>query len=285
MWCILLCTAGAVFAQESDSAEVAEWDITALGKLNASQATYRAWTEGGISSLASTAQVSLDMKRQSNEWHQAYEMRSSFGVIKQDTLNVRKAEDLIRIKGQISYSGDGRFRVISPTVAFGIRTQFAPGFSYDKNPLNNGWPLPVKVSDFFSPATFTQSLGFSYRTSWGFDQRLGVAAKEMVVLIDYLRPLYGLTPDQAIRYQLGIESHTQLDYEVVRNVRYKSSIGLFAAFNQENLPDMLWENTIVMKVNSWLSTDIEVVMLYDRDISKSLQLKEVFSIGLSIVFI
>lgn len=272
-------------AQEADTLALPQWTIDLAGKLGGSQAGYRNWTEGGINSLAANAQLTGNFERLSPEWRQTYESRFAIGIVRQDTLDVRKAEDVLRLKSQVSYRGDGGVKRFSPTVAAGLRTQFAPGLSYDKNPFDEGGTLPVKVSDTFSPATLTQSMGLAYTSDWGFGQRLGIGAKETVVLIERLRTLYGLERSEAVRFQLGVESHTEVDREVFQNVRLKSSLGLFAAFNQEELPDMLWENTVVMQVNRWLSADLEVVALFDRDISDDLQLKEVFSIALSVVFI
>lgn len=280
-----LAVATSVAAQDADTTTYPLWDIDLTSQLRGSQAGYQNWTEGGINSLAAATQLNSAFKRTSANWLQNYETRFAIGIVKQDTLSVRKAEDIIRLKGQISYSGENGFQVLSPTVAIGIRTQFAPGFSYDKNPFGDDRPPPVKVSDFFSPATFTQSLGLGYNTDVGFTQRVGVAAKETVVLIERLRTLYGHDASQAVRFQLGLESQTEVDREVFKNVRVKSSLGLFAAFNQEELPDLLWENQVIMQVNSWLSANLEVVTLYDRDISDAVQIKEMFSLGISIDFI
>src|SRR5690606_10653026 len=119
----------------------------------------------------------------------------------------------------------------------------------------------------------------------GLRQRLGVAMKETVVLIERFRTLYGVNPADPIRFQVGIESLTEFDKEVLENVLLKSSLGLFAAFNQEDLPDILWENVIVVKVNSWLSADLEFVTLFDRDLSDRIQLRAAVSIGFSFVII
>ena len=76
-----------------------------------------------------------------------------------------------------------------------------------------------------------------------------------------------------------MESRTEVDREVFENVRLRSSLNLFASFNQTftetRLPDVLWENLITMEVNAWLGVDFEFVTLYDRDLSQRLQLKEV----------
>lgn len=268
-----------------DTVDPSTWEADLGATLRASQASYNNWTEGGVSTLASTALISGKAVRTTRDWTQTFETRLGIGIVKQDTLNLRKAEDVVRLTATIKYRGSGLFRRFNPTAATGIRTQFAPGFNYETNPFNDGRDPPVKVSDLFSPATFTQSLGLTYSSDWGFRQRLGIALKETVVLIEKLRMLYGVNSSDPVRFQLGVESFTEVDKEVVENVLLKSSLGLFAAFNQEELPDMLWENVLVMKVNKWLSADLEFVALFDRDLSDRIQLKEAVSIGFSFVII
>lgn len=286
---ILTGTAGAqdadTVAEEADIVSYPIWERDLAASLRGSQAGHRNWTEGGVNTLAAATQVTGDFVRRSESWRQTYESRLGIGVVRQDTLAVRKAEDVLRLKSEMSYVGNGIFGRFNPTVAAGLRTQFAPGFNYDKNPFGDDRPPPVKVSDFFSPATFTQSVGLAYTSEFTFRQRIGVAAKETVVQIPRLRTLYGQVRSEAVRFQLGVESHTEVDREVFTNVQIKSTLGLFAAFNQEELPDLLWENEIIMSINDWLSTNVEIVALYDRDISNALQLKEVFSIGISIAIL
>jgi hypothetical protein len=40
-----------------------------------------------------------------------------------------------------------------------------------------------------------------------------------------------------------------------------------------------------MKVNDWLNVSFEAVTLYDQDISKEVQLKEVLSLGVSLILL
>lgn len=271
---------GAAAAQDADTVSYPQWEQDLVLMLSGSQAGFQNWTEGGINALAAKTQMDGRFTRTSENWRQSYETRLGFGILKQDTL-LRKAEDVLRMKGQIRYGGESVLDRFNPTVAAELRTQFAPGFNYDKNPFEDGRPPPVKVSDFFAPATFTQSLGLSYDSDVGFAQRMGIAAKETVVLIERFRSLYGQERSEAIRFQLGIESKTELDREVFTNVQVKSSLGLFAAFNQDELPDILWENAVILRVNDWLNANVEAVALYDRDISGAVQFKEIFSIGIS----
>ena len=292
---LCLCLAAPALAQDdldSEDLPVGAWQMDLVSKLAASQAQYSNWTEGGLNTLAFTSTIAGKAQREMPSWQEVHELRLSFGLVKQDTLDFRKAEDLIRLATQLQYRGDGFFQTFNPTVAAVLRTQFAPGFDYD--PTASDFPsladqiVPgerLKVSDFFSPAQLTQTLGLTYDPNEWFTQRFGVAARETVVMIERLRPVYGSELDEAVRWELGLESHSEVDRELGENISLQSRLSLFAAFNNPNLPDALWENVLAMKVNNWLTTDLEVVVLYDRDLSDRPQLKEVLSLGITFILI
>ncbi len=287
----LVVNAPAAFAQQEPSENEKKSSTDLVAKVSASQAGYQNWTKGGVNTLAVATTLEGKTSYVHDGWEQKHEMKLAFGLVKQDTLDFRKADDVIQVNSSLQYMGDGFFKYFNPTAASQIRTQFAPGFNYKNNPFAKipqhplgGLKVPVKVSDLFSPATFTQSLGLTYDPAAWITQRIGIGAKETVVLIDRFRELYG-NDDNAVQFELGVESRTQFDKEVLENVQVKSSLGLFTAFNKTDLPDLLWENSVIMKVNSWLGVNFQLEALYDRDLSKRMQLKEVFSLGVSIVII
>jgi hypothetical protein len=257
------------------------WNVDLAGKLSGSQAAYRNWQEGGLNTLSITSTLDGRLEYESDRWVQAYDMRLSLGIVQQDTLAVRKAEDLIRLAGALSYIGDGFFRVFNPTIALGMRTQFAAGFNYDKDPFGAGRPPPVKTSDLFAPATLTQSLGLTYDAGSWFSERFSAASKETVVLIERLRPLYDVDPTRNVRYEVGVESVTTVNREVAPNVQLQSTLTLFKAVVQPSPVDVIWESLVNMRVNSWLNVGLEYVMLYDTNRSQAVQIKEVLSVGVS----
>ncbi len=272
-------------AQQAPADTAAAWKTSLIGKLSASQAGYENWAEGGVNTLAFTVSLGGKASRATGRWKQTYQGRLAFGQIKQDTLAFRKADDVIRLAAAWQYAGKGFFKTFNPTLGAEVRTQFAPGFNFDKDPLERGRTPPVKVSAFLSPGTFNQSLGLTYTPVEWFTQRVGFGAKETLVLIERFRPLYGLDPDRSVRFEAGLEARTEIDKEILENVTFKSTLGLFAAFNKPDLPDALWENLIVMQVNEYLSVNFEFVTLFDRDISERAQFKEVLSLGVSLTLL
>ena len=276
-----MCASSPVFAQTPAKPDSSLWKPEAIGKLAGSQAGFQNWAEGGVNTFAFSVGIDGKAERQKSGWHQKSTAKLSFGLVKQDTLDFRKAEDLIRLSATFNYSGEGFLNNLRPTVAVMARTQFAPGFNFEKNPLGDGRRPPIKVSDFMSPGTFTQSIGMTYQAKPWISQRLGIGGKETVVLIEQLRPLYKVEPDKTVRLEIGMEAITDFDKEIFKNVFYKSTLGLFAAFNKPESPDLIWENTVNMKVNSWLHVNLDWAVLYDTDVSNAAQFKEVFSVGIS----
>lgn len=257
------------------------WSVDLAGKLSGSQAAYRNWQEGGLNTLALTSTLDGRLEYETDHWVQAYNMRWSFGIIQQDTLAVRKAEDLIRMEGALRYIGSGFFRIFNPTIALGLRTQFAAGFNYNKDPFGEGRPLPVKTSDLFSPATLTQSLGLTFDSGNWFSQRLSAASKETVVLIDRLRPLYDVDPTRSVLYEIGAETVTTVNREIFTDVQVQSTLTLFKAIVEPEPVDVIWETLITMRVNSWLNVSFEWVNIYDANRIEAVQVKEVLSVGIS----
>lgn len=262
------------------------WRHALTGQLSFSQAAYRHWQEGGLDALALTAGTKGRFQRLLGAFQQTHDARLAFGVVRQDTIDVRKAVDVIRYAFDLQYTGTGAFR---PTFATEIRTQFAAGFDYDPEPED--YPSLVvapgerlKVSDFFAPAVWTQSLGVTFDPDRWYSLRFGLGTKETFVLIERLRPVHGNAPDEAVRLQAGLEALAEAERELFENVLWQSRLGLFQAFNQLDTaaPDLVFENLLQLKVNDWLSTNLEVVALYDKDTIDEVQLKEVLSVGVAI---
>ena len=270
----------------SDTAD-AEWDRVLAGKFSASQAAYKDWQEGGLNSLSFSISLDGGAEKKGEMWAQAHTMRLALGFLDQEGREIRKSEDLIRLHSDLQFQGNGFFKQFNPTLAGDLRTQFASGFNYSNNPYPDGHPrdgedTPVQTSAFFSPGTITESLGLTYEPTESLSLLLGVASKQTIVLERDFRVLYGLDRSKTVRTEAGGQFSSNLDYDITENIRYRSQLNAFFALDQlNNPPDVIWENVLNLQVNSWLSTDLEYVAIYDEDTSKVIQMKEVISVGVT----
>jgi hypothetical protein len=261
------------------------WSVGATGRLSASQAAYRNWTEGGLNTLALTTALQGEATRKTETWQQTHKAQFTLGFIQQDTLAIRKADDRLLLSSTLQYRDAGFFQTFNPTLAVSLRTQFLGGHNYDENPFEDQRETPVEVSDLFSPATVAQSIGLTYEPKPWATQRLSLGAKQVLVTEPRLRTLYGLSPNDGLRYDAGLESTTEVDRRFFEDVRVQSSLQLFAAFNREGLPDMRWENLVSLEFNDWLSLDFELAALYNRDVTQALQVREAVSLGASVTML
>lgn len=269
------------------------WTYDATARLNISQAAYKDWQEGGgVNTLAVTAATGGVAREKRGDWTQTHELRLALGILDQEDQALRKAEDQIRYQSNVRYEGNGFFRIFNPTFAVQMRTQFASGFDYENNPFEGevddptdprrDQEPPVETSSFFAPAFITESLGLTYEPVDQLTLRLGAASKQTVVVEENFRELYGVDPNSLARVEAGTEFAASLNTRLTENIRYRSDLNAFLAFNQlEEPPDVLWENTISLTVNNWLTTDLEFTALYDETITDTIQLKETISVGLS----
>ena len=279
--------------EKADSTHGFQYELS--GRFSGTQAAYRAWQEGGLSTLSFASTVDGAAEREKDRWWQRHELRLSFGLITSEADEadepIRKTEDQIQAKSRSLYTGTGFFRHFKPTLSARFRTQFANGFDYSENPYPTGHPFadreaPVITSAFFAPAVFVETMGLTYAPKDWYSLSLGAASKQTVIRRRNLRVLYGVAPNKSARVEVGAELGATVDRQIAKNVHYESSATVFLSVGQiEEPPDARWENYITMNVNSWLTTNLEFTALFDQNISDAIQLKEVLSVGVNVDFI
>lgn len=282
-----LLLAAPAFAQPADTLVAADgWRSSLVAQVAGNQASYANWQEGGVDALSVGASADGAFDRVVGRVLLRQEGVFKFALLKQDTLDLRKADDLIRYAIQADLRNEGD---VHPSARFTARSQVASGFDYGPDPAD--YPTltivpgeALQVSAFAAPAQLTQSLGVVWAPGGGFTARTGLGLKETIVGIERLRPVYGNALDQAVRVQAGLDGELRLEREVMENVLFKSRLTSFQAFNQigDAAPDLLFENTLALKVNSLLNVTLDAAQVYDRDISADLQRRQSLAVGLAV---
>ncbi len=268
---LLMCAAPC--AAQSDST----WTTEAHGRVSFNQVGFYRWHDGGISSLALGAGVSGEAQKTATAAQHQHEVRLAFGVVRQNSIDLRKSEDIIHLRSSFKFSRVPIFGQLDPAVTLELRSQFADGFRYNEKKSD---VETLRISGFLSPAILTQSMGLNYQANSWLDLRLGVAAKQTIVTIRALRERYKVSPDALLRWQVGASGLVIVERTVFTNVHLKSTLTLFAAFNQPS-PDTIWETLVTMKVNSWLQVNAEYTALFDKDLSPYIQRKQALTVGVS----
>jgi hypothetical protein len=175
-----------------------------------------------------------------------------------------------------------------------LRTQFDRGFeSAERDSV---------ISRFFSPAYLFASTGIEWRYDDNFYIDFSpVTGKFTFVTDSALNSIgaYGVDEGESARAELGIFLKAYFKRDLIKNVNFESKLDLFTNYI-ENFGDIdvNWENRFVLTVNKYLSANLFMHLIYDKDIRFELfdntgevvgdedrvQFKQVFGIALNLKF-
>jgi hypothetical protein len=211
------------------------------------------------------------------------------GYIGTQGADARKTDDKIELNSKY---GRQAYKKFSYAAQMNFKTQMLEGID-----VANG----LVLSDFMAPAYLNLSLGMDYKP----DDRLSVfysplSGRIIFVMNDSLSDIgaYGVKKGQKIRPELGSYFVVQSKYELVTNIFYQSKLDMFWNYTPENADkdlfniDVMWDNSLMFKVNSILSFIITANIIYDHDIYSIdedgkkhwLQLKQTLGAGITIKY-
>ncbi|AXJ01555.1 Protein of unknown function (DUF3078) [Cyclonatronum proteinivorum] len=263
---------------------VSPWTLEFRGQLNGSQASFRNWEQGGVNTVALTASTNFNALYRRGNWGYNLDTRLVYGQAKVDD-DFRKTEDEIKIRNSFRYFlEDDRWSVVG---SVNFISQFDEGLDRSRE---------FAVSKFMAPAYLTETIGISFSPTSSLSAEFGASARQTFVLTSdstgaanvrtTFRERYGLRADQSVKNELGFSLLVRYDKEILENVRYIGSIETFSNASQRpDRSDFTFNNELIGRINNYLNTTFRFTMLYNEDVSKKLQLRQTFSVGLSVRFI
>lgn len=264
-----------LFAQVDPIAKVpSNWKFNWVGSLNGSQAQYSNWSQGGSSSIAATASTVFEGIYKHESFGYLIRTNIKYGQTRIDWDNVQKTDDLLRITNKFDYYlKDNRFSAFSE---IDFRTQFAQGFNKDG----------ILISNFFAPAFIQETAGMSFKPSPIFSSQAGLSFKQTLVSDTSLSKYYGVSSGESFRSEGGLSIVLGLKTPLFENMSYAGTLETFTNFlTSLNRTDFIFSNELNGKINSKLSTNIQFVLMYDRDFNSKVQIKQVIALGLNFVFL
>jgi hypothetical protein len=149
----------------------------------------------------------------------------------------------------------------------GVRTQVSPGYNYTRDAQGKE-VAALLISDFFAPGYVNLNVGVSYKNKVFRATLSPLSNKLTFVLNDSLSKAgaFGVKQGDKVRSELGANFNTALDWNIMENVNFKSTLNLFANYETLDLIDVNWETLLVLKVNKYIHTSFGTQMIYDHDV-------------------
>ena len=190
----------------------------------------------------------------------------------------RKVDDHIDITSKYGYAFTKKWYA---TLLLNVNTQALPGYAYTDT-------LNSKISNFFTPGKILLSAGADYRPDEHFSLFVSPASIKWIFKSDndfYAIDKFGVAANRKSYSEIGAYATVKYNKAITKWASYTGRLDLFSNYkrNPQNV-DLLFTNLLTLKFNKWLGCTVSLDMVYDDDILKKLQLKEIFGLGITLKF-
>ena len=285
----LFLSAFSLFADDKEELVDGKFKVSGVSGLNISQTQLNNWAAGGENSVAGTVYLNGKAVRKSGNWLWTTNLALEYGLTKLKTQGVRKVGDKIDFSTQMGYKATDKLYY---TAMADFKSQFAKGYNY-KNDTKGPY-----ISKFLAPGYSNVSIGLDYRPKDFFSLYFSPVASKMTFVTDKElsdRGEFGVDPGDKFRVEYGTYLKEKKKKELVKNVKVISTADFFTAYSTDfaNV-DINWDLLISMKVNKFLSANINTTLKYDDDVKSidkngnkrgpKVQFKEVLGVGFAYNF-
>lgn len=275
------------------------WKTGGNYNLNIQQVTLTNWAAGGASSFALNTGVSLfaNYKKDKKVWDTQVNINLGFNRQSDRDFKTRKTNDNFNF---VSNYGREISEMLYLSTQIDARAQLLEGYKYSR-PAGSENDVRTKISDLLSPGYIQSSTGLNYRKTYEKKGKLSMIVSPFtgrftIVMNDSLSNAgaFGVTPGENVRAEAGVSFAASVsDFQLMENITWKADINLFS--NYESFGNMVvnFNSIIRMKVNKYISTRIETVLIYDEEVfirqedgssKQAVQLQNLINFGISLDF-
>lgn len=246
--------------------------------ININQGHLSNWVGGGEQNtlgINAILNYAINYKKDKVRWDNYFEF--ALGMQNATSFNkFRKTDDRFDITSKYGRQVANK---LYASALFNFNTQMLPGYAYAAT-------SETKISNLFSPGKVLLSLGFEYRPSDNFAVFVSPVTTRWLLKLDddFLNQAAFGVPAGAKSYnEIGAYLSARYKKDLAKFATYTTRLDLFSNYKKDpQNVDVLFNNMLVLKYNTWLATSISVDILYDHDILAKTQLKEILGIGLSL---
>lgn len=287
---------------------ISHWKRGGVAGFNFTQASFTNWAAGGTNSVSGQFLFNTycNYKKGLTTWDNVLDI--SYGLVKQGTSeSLRKADDKIDLTSKY---GQYAFRKVwYYSLLANFKTQFQPGYRY------SGDTAKTLISDFMSPGYLVVAVGLDYKPTdkfsiftaplttkytFVYNQVLADAGAFGVEKAVYDTAGNRLLPGRNVRQEFGGYFRMQYRGEIMKNIMLNAKLELFSNYlkNPQNI-DVNTELLLTMKVNKYISCNLNIQAIYDHDIDVAvdnnhdgvtdgtgprLQFRQVLGVGVAVKF-
>jgi hypothetical protein len=249
--------------------------------INFNQVSLSNWQQGGDNSVAAAGTFNLfaNYLKGKADWQNTLDL--AYSMVQTGTDDLKKSDDKIDFTSKYSRHFAEKWLY---SILLNFKSQFAVGYNYPND--------SIPTSKFMSPGYVTISPGITYKPIEYFEVLLSPATAKWTFVTDaFLSDAgeYGVAPGETVRSEFGAYMNLKFKKDIFENVNLTTKLELFNNYtdkdkNNAKKVDVNWENTLLMKVNSFITATVYTQLIYDANIVEKTQFKESIGVGLGVKF-
>jgi len=253
------------------------WKKSGTFILNLSLGALSNWAAGGENSTLGINGIfnySINLRSGRNTWDNNFDM--ALGYQNASSFSqYRKIDDRIDITSKYGYQLTQHWYA---SLLFNFNSQFLQGYDYSTTPY-------TKISNFLTPGKIILSPGMNYKTASRFSFFISPFSFRWVLKMDedfFNVAKFGVDSAKKSNKEFGAYVTVTYKADISKWATYTGRLDLFSNYkrNPENV-DFLMNNLLTMKFNKIFAANLSLDLLYDDDVIKRLQVKEILGIGIT----
>ena len=264
--------------KEPKSLDSNGWKKSGTFILNLSQGALSNWVAGGEQNTLGVNGLfnySVNLRQGRHTWDNYFDLALGF----QNATSFdkyRKIDDRIDITSKYGYQLTSHWYA---SLLFNFNSQFLEGYDYSTTPI-------TKISNFLTPGKIILSPGMNYKTASRFSFFISPVSFRWVLKMDedfFHQAKFGVDSAKKVNNEFGAYVTVTYKADISKWATYTGRVDLFSNYlrNPQNV-DFLMNNLLTMKFNRIFAANLSLDLIYDDDVKKRLQVKEVLGIGLTI---
>jgi DUF3078 family protein len=260
------------------------WTTKGTVSILFNQSTFDNWQAGGENNISGNAGINYDFNYKKGDWSWDNKIIASYGLVKTKTSSfAKKTDDRLEINSLLGKKASGYWYY---SAFLNFKTQFTKGYQYENI---DGVEVRNEYTNFMSPGY----LSFGPGMLWKKDDNLKVnlsPATSKLTFVDKEMTLpneeyFGVTEGESMRYELGFNASAYYKFGVVANVSFENILNLYTNYLEETKNvDLDYQLNIVLKINKYLTTNINFQTIYDDNAFEGFQIRQVFGVSVNYGF-
>lgn len=234
------------------------------------------WLGGGTSSMAGNLTINYDFNYKTATTIWDNKIFAAYGLTKLKGNETTKTDDRLEFTSLYGKKASGYW--------------FYSGFLNFRTQMDTGFNTKTgeKISHFFSPAYLQAGPGLLWKKSDNLKVNFAPLTSRLIFVHPHfteLGPSFGVKQGESSRFEFGAAVNAYYKCTLIENVTMENILNLYSNYldKPQNI-DVDYQMNLVMKINKYMSANISFQAIYDDNAIQSVQVREVFGLGVNYGF-